>query len=164
MGRWLWQSHGPLLACIAYLDGVHPSLVMCRGYYTRTVLAAWDFSNGELKSKWVFDSEKEGKQWGGQGNHNLTVADVDNDGRDEIVYGAMTIDDNGIGLYTTGLGHGDALHVTDLDPSRPGLEVFDIQERFDDAGAHMRDARTGENLWKKASVKAGADGEGPGRG
>jgi rhamnogalacturonan endolyase len=152
------------LACIAYLDGVHPSLVMCRGYYTRTVLAAWDFSNGELKSKWVFDSEKEGKQWGGQGNHNLTVADVDNDGRDEIVYGAMTIDDNGKGLYTTGLGHGDALHVTDLDPARPGLEVFDIQERFDDAGANFRDARTGEVIWKKASVKAGEDGEGPGRG
>lgn len=153
------------LACIAYLDGVHPSLVMCRGYYTRTVLAAWDFSkNNQLTSRWVFDSAIEGKQWGGQGNHNLTVADVDDDGRDEIVYGAMTIDDTGKGLYTTGLGHGDALHVSDLDPSRPGLEVFDIQERFDDAGANFRDARTGEVLWKKASVKAGEDGEGPGRG
>jgi rhamnogalacturonan endolyase len=152
------------LACIAYLDGVHPSLVMCRGYYTRTVLAAWDFKNKELKSRWVFDSDKEGKHWSGQGNHNLSVTDVDGDGRDEIVYGAMTVDDNGKGLYTTGLGHGDALHVTDLDPSRPGLEVFDIQERFDDAGANFRDARTGEVIWKIASVKAGEDGEGPGRG
>ncbi|HEX6731542.1 MAG TPA: hypothetical protein VF074_16065 [Pyrinomonadaceae bacterium] len=71
---------------------------------------------------------------------------------------------NGKGLYSTGLGHGDALHVSDLDPDRPGLEVFDIQERFDDAGANFRDARTGEVLWKKASIKAGADGEGPGRG
>lgn len=152
------------LACIAYLDGVHPSLVMCRGYYTRTVLAAWDWKNGQLTSRWVFDT-REGKQnYAGQGNHNLTVADVDGDGKDEIVYGAMTVDDNGQGLYSTGLGHGDALHVTDLDPSRPGLEVFDIQERFDDAGANFRDARTGEVLWKKASVKAGDDGEGPGRG
>lgn len=152
------------LACVAYLDGKNPSLVMCRGYYTRTVLAAWDFSGGKLSSRWVFDSEKEGKQWGGQGNHNLSVADVDNDGRDEIVYGAMTIDDTGKGLYTTGLGHGDALHVTDLDPNRPGMEVFDIQERFDDAGANFRDARTGEVIWKIASIKAGDDGEGPGRG
>ena len=76
----------------------------------------------------------------------------------------MTIDDNGKGLYSTGLGHGDALHVSDLDPSRPGLEVFDIQERFSDAGANFRDAKTGEVIWKIASVKAGADGEGPGRG
>lgn len=152
------------LACVAYLDGVHPSLIMCRGYYTRTVLAAWDWKNGQLTQRWVFDSREGNPTYGGQGNHNLTVADVDNDGKDEIVYGAMTIDDNGKGLYSTGLGHGDALHVTDLDPSHPGLEVFDIQERFDDAGANFRDARTGEVLWRKASVKAGEDGEGPGRG
>lgn len=152
------------LACVAYLDGVHPSLVMCRGYYTRTVLAAWDWKGGRLSSRWVFDTNDGYPSYAGQGNHNLTVADVDGDDKDEIVYGAMTIDDNGKGLYSTGLGHGDALHVTDLDPTHPGLEVFDIQERFDDAGANFRDARTGEVLWKKASVKAGEDGEGPGRG
>lgn len=153
------------LACVAYLDGVHPSLVMCRGYYTRTILAAWDWKDGKLTQRWVFDTnEGDNKKYAGQGNHNLTVADVDGDGKDEIVYGAMTIDDNGKGLYSTGLGHGDALHVTDLDPSRPGLEVFDIQERFDDAGANFRDAKTGDVIWKKASVKAGEDGEGPGRG
>jgi rhamnogalacturonan endolyase len=152
------------LACIAYLDGVHPSLVMCRGYYTRTVLAAWDWKGGQLTSRWVFDTDNGNPTYAGQGNHNLTVADVDGDGKDEIVYGAMTVDDNGKGLYSTGLGHGDALHVTDLDPTHPGMEVFDIQERFDDAGANFRDAKTGEVLWKKASVKAGDDGEGPGRG
>ena len=76
----------------------------------------------------------------------------------------MTIDDNGKGLYSTGIGHGDALHVSDLDPSIPGIEVFGIQERFDDAGANFRDAKTGEVIWKKASIKAGDDGEGPGRG
>ncbi len=153
------------LACVAYLDGVHPSLVMCRGYYTRTILAAWDLKNGQLVKRWVFDSNDEGnKAYAGQGNHNLTVADVDGDGKDEIVYGQMTIDDNGKGLYSTGIGHADALHVSDLDPSRPGLEVFSIQERFGDAGANFRDAKTGEVIWKKASVKAGDDGEGPGRG
>jgi len=152
------------LACVAYLDGEHPSLVMCRGYYTRTALAAWDWKNGQLTSRWVFDTNNGFPTYAGQGNHNLTVADVDGDGKDEIIYGAMTIDDDGKGLYSTGLGHGDALHVTDLDPTHPGMEVFDIQERFDDAGANFRDARTGEVLWKKASVKAGEDGEGPGRG
>lgn len=153
------------LACVAYLDGVHPSLVMCRGYYTRTILAAWDFKNGKLQKRWVFDTDTKGNEkYAGQGNHNLTVADVDADGKDEIVYGQMTIDDNGKGLYSTGIGHADALHVSDLDPSRPGLEVFSIQERFDDAGANFRDAKTGEVIWKKPSVKSGEDGEGPGRG
>ncbi|HEY9434475.1 MAG TPA: rhamnogalacturonan lyase [Blastocatellia bacterium] len=153
------------LAAVAYLDGKRPSLVMCRGYYTRSVLAAWNWRGGKLTRVWIFDSADEGnKGYAGQGNHNLSVGDVDGDGRDEIVYGACVIDDNGKGFYTTGLGHGDALHLSDLDPARPGLEVFDIQERFDDAGAHFRDAKTGEVLWKKPSVKAGADGEGPGRG
>ncbi len=157
------------LACVAYLDGVHPSLVMCRGYYTRTVLAAWDFKDGKLTPRWVFDSATPGNEkFGGQGNHNLSVADVDGDNKDEIIYGAMAIDDNGKGLYSTGFGHGDALHVSDLDPTHPGLEVFDIQERFDDAGVHMTDAKTGAVLWKKASLVAatsgGDKGEGPGRG
>lgn len=156
------------LAAIAYLDGKTPSLIMSRGYYTKTVITAWNFKNEKLTKQWTFDSDDpahpENKLYRGQGNHNLSIADVDGDEKDEIVFGAMTIDDNGKGLYSTGLGHGDALHVSDLDPNHPGLEVFDIQERFDDAGASFRDAKTGEILWKKASVKAGADGEGPGRG
>jgi rhamnogalacturonan endolyase len=155
------------LGAIAYLDGERPSLVMTRGYYTRAVLTAWDWRGGELTRRWTFDSDsgpEANRAYRGQGNHNLSVADVDGDGRDEIVFGAATIDDDGRGLYSTGIGHGDALHVSDLDPDRSGLEVFDIQERFDDAGANFRDARTGEVLWKVASIKAGADGEGPGRG
>lgn len=156
------------LACVAYLDGKTPSLIMARGYYTRTVLAAWNFKEGQLSHVWTFDSDDpanpENRPYRGQGNHNLSVADVDGDGKDEIIYGAMALDDNGKGLHTTGFGHGDALHVSDLDPSHPGLEAFDIQERFGDAGAHFRDAHTGEVLWKKPSVKAGEDGEGPGRG
>jgi rhamnogalacturonan endolyase len=155
------------LAGIAYLDGRSPSLIMSRGYYTRAVVTAWNWRGGKLSKLWTFDSDDGtpgNEAYRGQGNHNLSIADVDGDGRDEIVYGAATIDDDGKGLYSTGLGHGDILHVSDLDPDRPGLEVFDIQERFDDAGANFRDARTGEVLWKKASVKAGGDGEGPGRG
>lgn len=154
------------LACIAYLDGQYPSLVMARGYYTRTVLSAWNWRAGKLTPVWTFDSDasEENKAYRGQGNHNLSVGDVDGDGRDEIIYGACVIDDTGKGFYSTGLGHGDALHFSDLDPERAGLEVFDIQERFDDAGAHFRVARTGTILWKKPSIKAGEDGEGPGRG
>lgn len=136
------------LACVAYLDGEHPSLVMCRGYYTRTVLAAWDFSNNELSLRWVFDSEDPGNsEYAGQGNHNLSVADVDDDGFDEIVYGSCTIDDNGTGLYSTGLGHGDALHVSDMDPERAGLEVWQCHEGSA-SGATFRDAATGEIIWE----------------
>lgn len=153
------------LAAVAHLDGEHPSLIMSRGYYTKTVITAWDFQKGKLQKRWVFDTDVAGNEaYAGQGNHNLTIADVDADGRDEIVFGAMCIDDDGRGLYSTGLGHGDAQHVSDLDPSMPGLEVFGIQERFDDAGASFRNAATGKIYWKKASVKAGDDGEGPGRG
>jgi rhamnogalacturonan endolyase len=163
------------LAGVAYLDGERPSIVMARGYYTRAVLAAWDFradkqGKRKLKSRWVFDSDSSepNKAYRGQGNHNLSVADVDGDGRDEIIYGAAVIDDNGKGLYSTGWGHGDALHVGDLDPANPGLEIFDIQERFGDQGMSLRDARTGKPLFTIPSVKAdesGSDkGEGPGRG
>ena len=138
------------LACVAYLDGVHPSVVMCRGYYGKTVLAAWDWRNKKLTSRWVFDSKDGSNPYSGMGNHNLTVADVDNDGKDEIVYGSMCIDDNGQGLYTTGLRHGDAVHVSDLDPSHPGMEVFGIHEIEDNtngAGSAMYDAATGKILW-----------------
>ncbi len=151
------------LATVAYLDGVRPSIVMTRGYYTRSVLAAWNWRDGKLTQVWTFDSNNH-PGYSGQGNHNVSVGDVDNDGKDEIVFGAMAVDDNGQPLWTTGYGHGDALHLTDIDPDRPGLEVFDIQERFDNAGGHLNDARTGQTIWKKPSVAAGSDGEGPGRG
>lgn len=143
------------LAGVAYLDGVHPSLIMCRGYYGRSVIVAWDWKSGELKSKWVFDSAKPGlEKFSGMGNHSLSIADVDIDGKDEIVYGSMAVDNDGTGMYSTGLRHGDALHVSDLDPTRPGLEVWGIHENevpikgYENGfGAALFDARTGEIIW-----------------
>ncbi len=121
---------------VAYLDGRLPSVIMARGYYGRSVIAAWDWRRGQLSSRWVFDSgsapppypNPAASPYSGQGNHSLSIADVDADGKDEIVYGAMVVDDDGKGLFSTGLRHGDALHVGDLDPARPGLEVFGIHE------------------------------------
>jgi rhamnogalacturonan endolyase len=148
------------LACIAYLDGIHPSVVMCRGYYSgnwngaergKTSIVAWDFKDGSLTQRWNFNADlttKENINYIGQGNHNLSVGDVDDDGKDEIVYGACAIDDDGKGLYSTRLGHGDAMHLTDHDPDRPGLEVFQCHENNPSvAGAEFRDAKTGELIW-----------------
>ena len=144
------------LGGVAYLDGQHPSLVMCRGYYTRTVIAAWDFKDGQLLKRWVFDTDdKVNQEYAGQGNHSLSIADVDEDGKDEIIYGSMTVDNDGTGLYTTGLGHGDALHVSDFDPNRPGIEVFMPHENKKD-GVTFRSARTGEIIWQhKKNIDVG---------
>ncbi|HEX7301876.1 rhamnogalacturonan lyase [Lentzea sp.] len=137
------------LAGTAYLDGSRPSIVMARGYYTRSVVVAWDFRNGQLTQRWTFDSAAQSNrsQWEGKGNHQLSVADVDADGRDEIIYGSMAIDDNGRGLWQNGTRHGDALHVGDFIPSRPGLEVFKPSESGTDPADWMGDARTGQIIW-----------------
>ena len=145
------------LACVAYLDGQQPSVVMCRGYYARSVAAAWDWRKGKLTSRWVFDTKNGFPTFEGQGNHNLTPADVDGDGKDEIVFGSMVIDDDGKGLYSTGFGHGDAIHVSDLDPTHEGLEVFGIHENKDHnpdrPGMALYDAKTGATLWRGAKGK-----------
>lgn len=142
----------------AYLDGEHPTAVFGRGYYTRATLWAVDFDGQHLSERWLFDSDDPGNGgYAGQGNHGMIAADVDGDQKDEIVYGSATIDDDGTGLYTTGLGHGDAQHVGDFDPSRPGLEVFSVHESMSasgNLGSTFRDAATGEVLW---SVPANKD-------
>ncbi len=140
------------LACVAYLDGEHASVVMCRGYYTRTVLAAWDFDGKQLKQRWVFDSNVAGRQYGGQGNHNVRVADVDGDGRDEITYGSMAVDDDGTPLYNTGFGHGDAMHLTSFFPLDDRLQLWDCHENKRD-GSDFRDAATGKVLFQIPSSK-----------
>lgn len=138
------------LAGTAYLDGVHPSLIVSRGYYTRTVIVAWDFHNGQLTERWKFDSNDWGSQYTYEGDHQLSIADVDGDGKDEIIFGAMAIDDNGHPLWNTNMHHGDAEHVGDLDPDRPGLEVFKVDEDSSKPASWMADARTGQILWQTA--------------
>ena len=152
------------LATVAYVDGVRPSIVMARGYYERTTLTAWNWRGGQLSQLWTFDSEDAtpDPSYEGQGNHNLSVGDIDHDGKDEIIYGAAVIDDNGTGLYATGNGHGDAMHFGDLVPGRPGYEVFQIHEPSLVPGSDPRDARTGEIIAATAIVPSGD--EGPGRG
>ncbi|MFF5533462.1 rhamnogalacturonan lyase [Streptomyces cinerochromogenes] len=138
------------LAATAYLDGRRPSLITTRGYYTRTVITAWDWRGGALTERWRFDTDDSGNSaYAGQGNHQVAVADVDGDGRDEIVYGAMAVDDDGARLWNTGQGHGDAMHVGDLDPSRPGLEEFKVDESTSKYSAWFADARTGQILWRQ---------------
>ncbi len=139
------------LAGVAYLDGKQPSMIFARGYYAKSTVAAYDYRGGKLSLRWLFDSAQPGlEKFGGQGNHQLSVADVDGDKRDEIFYGSMVIDDNGKGLWSSGLGHGDAMHLSDLDPTRPGLEKFGVHENMrmsGNRGSAMLDARTGEILW-----------------
>ncbi len=142
------------LAGTAYLDGARPSLIMARGYYTRTVVAAWDWRNGAFTRRWTFDtnsSTNSGKGYDGQGSHSLSVGDVDNDGRDEIVYGSMAVDDNGNGLWTTRTGHGDAQHLGDLDPSTPGLEYYKVSESTGQPAALYVNPANGAVRWKLAA-------------
>ncbi|MEF9907616.1 rhamnogalacturonan lyase [Streptomyces sp. P9-A2] len=139
------------LAGTAYLDGVRPSLIMARGYYTRSVVAAWDWRGGAFTRRWTFDtnsSTNSGKGYDGQGSHSLSVGDVDNDGRDEIVYGAMAVDDNGNGLWTTKTGHGDAQHLGDLDASTSGLEYYKVSESTSQPAALYIDPANGSVRWK----------------
>lgn len=140
------------LAAVAYLDGVKPSAVMCRGYYTRSVLAAYDWDGKDLKVRWVFDSNNPGcRAYAGQGNHNLRVADVDGDGCDEIIYGQMAVNNDGSGLYSTGMYHGDAIHlISDINNER--YYVWGCHENKKD-GTSLRDAATGKVIFQFPSNK-----------
>ncbi len=136
------------LACVAYLDGDKPSAVMCRGYYARTTLAAYNVVDKKLEKQWLYDASTKGVGAYGQGNHNLSVGDVDKDGKDEIIYGSCAIDNDGTLLYRTGLGHGDAIHMSDMDLDNDGLEVWCVHEEKEaEYGLELHDAATGEILW-----------------
>ena len=163
------------LAAVAYLGGPdeNPSGIFCRGYYTYAYIWAVDFDGQELKTRWLHNSDKKDsysvmdadghtETYKGDictsglgrytmyanGNHNLSVGDVDGDGKDEIVWGSAALDDDGKVLYAVGFGHGDAIHLGDLDPDRPGLELFDVHEEKGDYAWDLHDAATGEIIWK----------------
>ena len=127
-----------------FLDGRNASLFLGRGIYTRHKMMAMDLnrSTHEWSTRWSWNCSDSSSPWYGNGYHNFIIADVDEDGRDEIVYGSMVIDDNGKGLSTTGLGHGDAQHVSDFDPYRKGLEFFGCNE--DKPAMNYRNATTSE--------------------
>ena len=124
-----------------YLDGKKPSIFLARGIYTRHKMIAYDVdpATHSLKERWRWFNNTNGP-WKGQGYHNYGIADVDWDGRDEIVFGSMVIDDNGKGLSTTGLGHGDAQHCGDFNPYIHGQEIYACNE--DRPGNNYRDATT----------------------
>lgn len=140
-------------AATVYLNGKTPSVVMCRGYYTRMAATAYDVVDKKLVERWVFDTGHDEFAAGyGDGNHNCMPADVDSDGKQELVMGSMVIDDNGKLLYTSGLGHGDALHIGDLDPSNPGLEIFMChEEKESGCGISLRDGKTGNMLFRETA-------------
>jgi rhamnogalacturonan endolyase len=162
------------LASVAYLDGERPSVIPCRGYYWRSALWALDWRDGKLTERWLFDTAavpgakgKDGKPlqssqgYESQGAHSLRQGDVDGDGFDEIVYGSATIDHDGQGLYSTGLRHGDALHMSDLMPDRPGLEIWMADEQSSENGgivSHFQDATDGTIIWQQTG--SGDNGRG----
>ena len=135
-----------------YLDGKHPSIFLGRGIYTRHKFIAYDVDpkTHDLKVRWKWTNNQPGSPWYGQGYHNYTIADVDWDGRDEIVWGSMVIDDNGMGLSTTGLGHGDAQHIGDFNPYIHGQEMFACNE--DNPSNNYRDATTSKIYYRKTDT------------
>lgn len=147
---------------VGCFDGKLPSVILGRGVYAKSVIEAWDYRDGELTRRWNFDTDakltgKDGKsysKYAAQGNHSLSVGDVDGDGFDEVVYGAMTVDHDGVGLYTSQLGHGDALHLGKFDPSLPGLQIFSCFETGKTEVA-LRDAADGSIIWDHKSAKEG---------
>lgn len=142
---------------VGYFNGTTPSVFMCRGYYKNFQIVALDFRGGELHKRWHFNTQPNYPTYAGQGNHNLAVGDVDGDGMDEIIYGACAIDHDGTGLYSTGLGHGDAIHLGKFDPSRSGLQVLDCHEEYKqyrNAATEFRDAASGALIF---GVPGGTD-------
>ena len=144
------------LAGVAYLDGLHPSLVMCRGYYNRTALTAWRFerdTSAALTLQWAFDTTNSlWTSYAGQGFHSLRVGDVDFDGKDEIVYGSMVVDHDGTGLANTGAGHGDALHLVQGDSATRGLQVATCHEDSP-YGLMYREGASSSYIWRVSGTK-----------
>ncbi|MFD2164122.1 T9SS type A sorting domain-containing protein [Paradesertivirga mongoliensis] len=142
------------VSAVAYLDGARPSIIVGRGYYDKLVRAAYDWRDGQLSLRWIFDSkdpsDPANNAYSSQGNHQMTIGDVDGDGKDEVINGSSAINDNGKRLWTYGQGHGDALHMSDMDPDRPGLEIWQCLEspsQYSPHGLRLLDAKTGETIF-----------------
>lgn len=134
---------------MAFLDGKTPYILACRGTYKLMVVDAWQLKGDKLERVWRWDGDEENPIVRSMGSHNMVCGDVDNDGREEILLGSCMLDDNGTLLWSAGLGHPDKIYLTDIDPNRPGMEVFLCLEPFnnDGRGVCMVDAKTGEQIW-----------------
>ena len=149
-----------MTGCVAYLDGVNAYACFGRGYYTRMAMTAWGVKNGKLSQYWAWDTGHNVSAKGyGDGNHHCMGADVDGDGKQEVVCGSVIIDDNGQVLNTTSLAHGDAIHIGDFDPSNPGLEIFQCLEDAThpngtavNYGVILRDAATAKVLFRETAA------------
>lgn len=137
------------LTAVAYLDGERPSVIAWRGYYEKTTAAAFELVDKRLVRTADFNTDDEGNEkYTGQGNHNITVADVDGDGCDELISGSLCLDNDLSVLWCSGRGHGDALHLADYDPTHEGLEYFSVHESAP-YGMTVYDAATGGELFHK---------------
>jgi rhamnogalacturonan endolyase len=148
--------------CVAYLDGKTPSLLVQRGTYNLMKLVAYQLRGGKLRELWRWDNSKEDRQYWGQGAHWMHAADVDADGRDEVLLGSSVIDDDGTPLWSTGLGHPDHFYVGDIDPGRPGLEIYYGIERRQPQrnGMCLVEAATGKILWGHEGATRHVHGQG----
>jgi rhamnogalacturonan endolyase len=145
-GKYNFSSRNQL--GVAYLDGRHASLIVARGTYTYMTARAYRFADSRLTLQWEWDNTALGKPGRGQGAHWMHAVDVDADGRQEVLLGSITLDDDGKLLWSTGLGHPDSFYVGDIDPARPGLEIYyNIERRNPANGMCLVDAATGRILW-----------------
>ena len=134
---------------MAFLDGKTPCLLVARGTYKLMVVDAYQYHNRKLKRLWHWEGDDETPIIRSQGAHGMHSADVDGDGRDEVILGSAVLDDNGTCLWSTGLGHPDKCFVTDVDPTRPGMEIFYAIEPWHDdgKGVCLVEAKTGKIIW-----------------
>lgn len=150
---------------IAYLDGRRPHIIVERGTYEKQKVHAYVFDRTQgLKQVWAFENqhpdscnqctpEKLAELRGlwGQGAHTIRVGDIDADGLDEVVIGSFALDHDGKALWTINKGHLDHIHLGELNPAEPGLEIYYGAERSAKSGGMaMLKAATGQYLWAEA--------------
>jgi rhamnogalacturonan endolyase len=129
---------------VAYLDGKTPSLVVVRGTYGLMRVDAWTFKDKKLEKLWRWTNERAPFKYQGQGQHSIKVGDIDGDGKDEILNGSIAIDHDGRTLWSTGMGHGDRFYLSDIDPRRPGLEIwYTLEDPHPQNGVSLWDAKSG---------------------